>query len=60
MFQVATGDSVLTITAGDVVVRKLNRTAWPGVVVVMTIPRDETKDWDGAYQSALASVGNPA
>lgn len=53
MFQIASGDAVLEVTAKGQTVHNLRGTRWPGVLVTMSVPRDDSLDWEGTFTRVL-------
>lgn len=56
VFQIASGDTVLEVTANGETARKLSGTRWPGVIVTMVVPRDDTLDWDAMYEEVTSNL----
>jgi len=56
MFQVASGDCVLEVRRSGQAVHRIRNTRWPGVIVVMVVPRDENLNWDGTFRKVLEGI----
>lgn len=56
VFQVVTGDSVLELTGRDLAVHKIRGSRWPGVIVAMVVPRNDSLDWEGTFTEVMEAI----
>jgi hypothetical protein len=55
-FQLLSGDCLLEIRKGGQSVHPLRNTRWPGVIVVMVVPRDDNLDWTETFTSVMEGL----
>lgn len=55
-FHLASGDTLIELGNGGTVVRRLTGARWPGVLVTMTVPRDDRLDWEGTFTEVMAAL----
>jgi len=55
-FQLVTGDTMLEMTKTTQTMRKLGQTRWPGVIVVMLVPRNDSLDWEGTFEEVMGAI----
>jgi len=55
-FQIMSGDCLLEVTGRGQNVYRLRQTEWPGVIVVMVVPRNDALDWDGTFIEVMSAI----
>jgi hypothetical protein len=53
IFQVASGDCVLEVRKSGQAVYRIRNTRWPGVIVVMVVPRNDSLNWEGTFTRVM-------
>ncbi len=56
IFQLASGDCVLEVRKSGQTAYALRETDWPGLIVVMVVPRDDNLNWEGTFTRVMEQV----
>jgi hypothetical protein len=56
IFQVASGDCVVEVRRSGQAVYRIRNAPWPGVIVVMVVPRNDNLNWEGTFTKVMEGV----
>lgn len=56
IFQVVSGDCVMEVRRGGTSILRLRGTQWPGVIVVMVVPRDDSLNWERTFTKVMDAL----
>lgn len=56
ILQLASGDAVLEVRRSGNAAYALRETVWPGLIVVMVVPRDDNLNWEGTFTRVMEQV----